>query len=165
LQAKEPFQTETDYLKESPARDVHTRERGLKLNNNAGFSLKDYIVKKILLIDDSMTQLINARITLQRAGYQVEIVADPLQAIDKIKEVSPDLVLTDLNMPNLDGIGVIKAIRQLEQFSRIPVLVMSTDSQKHKFQEARDAGANGWLMKPVKQNALLGVIAKLLTKD
>lgn len=122
-------------------------------------------MKTILLIDDSMTQLINARITLQRAGYKVEIVSDSLQAIDRIKESLPDLVLTDLNMPNLDGIEVIKAIRQLNQFAAMPVLVMSTDSQKHKFQQARDAGANGWLMKPVKQNALLGVINKLLTKD
>lgn len=122
-------------------------------------------MKTVLLIDDSLTQLLNAKITLQQAGYRVEIVSDPLTAVGRIKEVRPDLVVTDLNMPNLDGIGVIRAIRQLDCCSRLPVLVMSTDSQKHKFQEARDAGATGWLMKPLRQDALLGVIARLLPEE
>lgn len=122
-------------------------------------------MKTILLIDDSITQLLNAKFTLQQAGYRVEIVSDPLTAVDRIKELKPDLVLTDLNMPNLDGIGVIRAIRQLDCCPELPVLVMSTDSQKHKFQEAREAGATGWLMKPLKQDALLGVAAKLLAGD
>lgn len=119
-------------------------------------------MKTVLLIDDSLTQLLNAKFTLQQAGYRVEIVSDPLTAVERIQEVQPGLVLTDLNMPNLDGICVIRAIRQLECCAKLPVLVMSTDSQKHKFQEAREAGANGWLMKPLKQDALLGVVAKLL---
>lgn len=122
-------------------------------------------MKTILLIDDSLTQLLNAKFTLQQAGYRVEIVSDPLTAIDRIKEVKPDLVLTDLNMPDLDGIGVIRAIRQLDSFARLPVLVMSTDSQKQKFQEARDAGATGWLIKPLKQGALLNVINRLLPPE
>lgn len=122
-------------------------------------------MKTVLLIDDSLTQLLNAKFTLQQAGYRVEIVSDPLTAVEKIQEVKPDLVLTDLNMPNLDGISVIRAIRQLACCATLPVLVMSTDSQKHKFQEARDAGATGWLMKPLKQDALLGVIAKLLPME
>jgi len=122
-------------------------------------------LKTVLLIDDSLTQLLNAKFTLQQAGYRVEIVSDPLTAVDRIQEVQPDLVLTDLNMPNLDGIGVIRAIRQLDSFATLPVLVMSTDSQKHKFQEARDAGATGWLMKPLKQDALLGVITRLLPSE
>ncbi len=122
-------------------------------------------MKTVLLIDDSLTQLLNAKFTLQQAGYRVEIVSDPLTAVDRIQEVQPDLVLTDLNMPNLDGIGVIRAIRQLDSFATLPVLVMSTDSQKHKFQEARDAGATGWLMKPLKQDALLGVITRLLPPE
>lgn len=122
-------------------------------------------MKTILLIDDSLTQLLNAKFTLQQAGYRVEIVSDPLTAVDRIMEIQPDLVLTDLNMPNLDGIGVIRAIRQFACCPGLPVLVMSTDSQKHKFQEAREAGATGWLMKPLKQDALLGVIAKLLSGD
>jgi len=122
-------------------------------------------LKTVLLIDDSLTQLLNAKFTLQQAGYRVEIVSDPLTAIDRIKEVKPDLVLTDLNMPDLDGIGVIRAIRQLDSFARLPVLVMSTDSQKQKFQEARDAGATGWLIKPLKQGALLNVINRLLPPE
>ena len=123
-------------------------------------------MKTVLLIDDSLTQLLNAKFTLQQAGYRVEIVSDPLTAVEKIQEVKPDLVLTDLNMPNLDGISIIRAIRQLACCcATLPALVMSTDSQKHKFQEARDAGATGWLMKPLKQDALLGVIAKLLPTD
>lgn len=122
-------------------------------------------MKIILLIDDSKTQLLNSRFTLQRGGYRVETVSDPMAAIKRIKEVQPDLIITDINMPGKDGIAIVREVRQLAQFSSTPLLVMSTDSQKHLLEQARAAGASGWLMKPVKQEDLLATVTKLLSRE
>jgi two-component system, chemotaxis family, chemotaxis protein CheY len=122
-------------------------------------------VKTILLIDDSKTQLLSAKFTLQHGGYQVEAISDPATALDRIKEVHPDLIITDINMPGKDGITLVREVRQLTEFLTTPLLIMSTDSQKHLFEQARAAGATGWLMKPVKQEDLLATIKKLLSRE
>ena len=122
-------------------------------------------MKTILLIDDSRTQLLNSKYTLQRGGFQVETVSDPLQAIERIFVAQPDLIITDVNMPGKDGITLVREIRQLPQFKATPLLVMSTDSQKHLFEQAREAGATGWLMKPVKQEDLLSTAKRLLSQE
>ena len=122
-------------------------------------------MKTILLIDDSKTQLLSAKFTLQHGGYQVETVSDPTLALERIKETQPDLIITDINMPAKDGITIVCEVRQLPEFFTTPMLVMSTDSQKHLFEQARAAGANGWLMKPVKQEDLLATVKKLLSQE
>jgi len=122
-------------------------------------------LKTILLIDDSKTQLLNSKYTLQRGGFQVETVSDPLEAIERIFVAQPDLIITDVNMPGKDGITLVREIRQLPQFKATPLLVMSTDSQKHLFEQAREAGATGWLMKPVKQEDLLSTAKRLLSQE
>ena len=122
-------------------------------------------MKTVLLIDDSKPQLLSSKFTLQHGGYQVETVSDPMVALDRIKEVEPDLIITDINMPGKDGIAIVREVRQLSQFSTTPLLVMSTDSQKHLFEQARAAGASGWLMKPVKQEDLLATVNKLLSRE
>ena len=122
-------------------------------------------MKTILLIDDSKPQLLSSKFTLQHGGYLVETISDPLLALDRIKEVAPDLIITDINMPGKDGIAIVREVRQLTQFSTIPLLVMSTDSQKHLLDQARAAGASGWLMKPVKQEDLLATVNKLLSRE
>lgn len=122
-------------------------------------------MKTILLIDDSKTQLLSAKFTLQHGGYQVEAISDPATALDRIKELHPDLIITDINMPGKDGITLVREVRQLTEFSTTPLLIMSTDSQKHLFDQARTAGATGWLMKPVKQEDLLATIKKLLSRE
>lgn len=122
-------------------------------------------MKTILLIDDSKTQLLSAKFTLQHGGYQVEAISDPATALDRIKELHPDLIITDINMPGKDGITLVREVRKLTGFSTTPLLIMSTDSQKHLFEQARAAGATGWLMKPVKQEDLLATIKKLLSRE
>ncbi len=122
-------------------------------------------MKTVLLIDDSKPQLLSAKFTLQHGGYQVETVSDPMTALERIREVQPDLIITDVNMPGKDGITLMREVRQLPQFSATPVLVMSTDSQKHLLEEARTAGANGWVMKPVRQEDLLATVKKLLSQE
>ena len=122
-------------------------------------------MKTILLIDDSKPQLLNSQFTLQRGGFQVETVSDPLQALARIFVAQPDLIITDVNMPGKDGITLVREIRQLPQFKTTPLLVMSTDTQKHLFEQARDAGASGWLIKPVKQEELLTAVHRLLSQE
>lgn len=122
-------------------------------------------MKTILLIDDSKPQLLSSKFTLQHGGYRVETVSNPMVALDRIKEVRPDLIITDINMPGKDGITIVREVRQLPEFSATALLIMSTDSQKHLFEQARSAGANGWLMKPVKQEDLLGTVKKLLALE
>lgn len=123
------------------------------------------MTKIILLIDDSKTQLLNSKFTLQRGGFQVETVSDPLLALERICEVQPDLIITDINMPGKDGISIVREVRQLPQFTTTPLLVMSTDSQKQLFELARAAGATGWLMKPFRQDDLLLSVNKLLAQE
>ena len=122
-------------------------------------------MKTVLLIDDSKTQLLSAKFTLQHGGYRVEAITDPATALDRIKELHPDLIITDINMPGKDGITLVHEVRQLPEFSATPLLIMSTDSQKHLFDQARAAGATGWLMKPVKQEDLLATVKKLLSRE
>lgn len=122
-------------------------------------------MKTVLLIDDSKPQLLNAKFTLQHGGYLVETVSDPMTALERIKEVQPDLIITDINMPGKDGITLVRDIRQLPEFSTTPLLIISTDSQQHLFEEARTAGANGWVMKPVRQEDLLATVKKLLSQE
>ena len=122
-------------------------------------------MKTVLLIDDSKLQLLNSRFTLERGGFAVETVSDPLQAIERIFVTQPDLIITDVNMPGKDGITLVREIRRMPQFRSTPLLVMSTDSQKHLFEQAREAGATGWLMKPVRQEDLLATVVKLLSQE
>lgn len=122
-------------------------------------------MKTVLLIDDSKPQLLNSRFTLERGGFAVETVSDPLQAIERIFVTQPDLIITDVNMPGKDGITLVREIRRMPQFRSTPLLVMSTDSQKHLFEQAREAGATGWLMKPVRQEDLLATVVKLLSQE
>lgn len=120
------------------------------------------MAKTILLIDDSKTQLLNSKFILQRDGYQVVLVSDPLQALEQIIAVHPDLIITDINMPGKDGIAIIKEVRQLPDFAATPILVMSTDAQKPQFEQARIVGATGWLLKPFRQDDLLNSVRRLL---
>jgi len=122
-------------------------------------------VKTILLIDDSKPQLLSAKFTLQHGGYRVETVSESIIALERIKEVQPDLIITDINMPGKDGITLVREVRQLPEFSTTPLLIISTDSQKHLFEEARTAGANGWIMKPVRQEDMLATVKKLLSQE
>ncbi len=115
----------------------------------------------ILTVDDSKSIRQMVSFTLQQAGYTV-IEAEDGQ--DALKKLTPavKLVLSDLNMPNLDGIGLIKAIRANPATKFLPVVMLTTESQGDKKQEGRAAGATGWIVKPFNPDQLLGVVKKVL---
>jgi len=120
-------------------------------------------MKTILLVDDSSTLLLSMTTILTKAGYKVEKAENGQKALDKINAgLKPNLVITDLNMPIMDGMTLIKELRKLPGFRFVPILMLTTESQQAKRQEAKKAGATGWLVKPVKAQDLLAVIKRVL---
>ncbi|HNX18984.1 MAG TPA: response regulator, partial [Acidobacteriota bacterium] len=101
--------------------------------------------------------------TLRGAGYAVLEAADGREALDRFS-ASPEvgLVVTDLNMPNLDGIGLIKALRAQPRGRFLPILMLTTESQDARKQEGKAAGATGWIVKPFRPEQLVAVVQKVL---
>jgi two-component system, chemotaxis family, chemotaxis protein CheY len=121
------------------------------------------MAKTILLVDDSATILISVRNTLEIAGFKVETAVDGVQALNKIKSGAvPDLIITDVNMPNMGGMDLIKNVRLLPRFRFTPILTLTTESQAEKRAEGKKLGATGWLVKPVGGADLLKVIKQVL---
>ena len=118
--------------------------------------------KTILAVDDSNSIRVLIDITLSNAGYKVIIAADGDKAIEHLNGQHIDLIITDLNMPNLDGISLIKQVRTHENYSKVPILLLSTESQAVKKEEAKAAGATGWLVKPFEHDKLLAVVKKVI---
>jgi len=116
---------------------------------------------KILTVDDSKSIRQMVSFTLQQAGYQVVEAVDGQDALTKLS-ADIKLVLSDLNMPNLNGIGLIKQIRANPSTKFLPVVMLTTESQNGIKQEGRAAGATGWIVKPFNPDQLLAVVKKVL---
>ncbi|MEO1639373.1 MAG: response regulator [Pseudomonadota bacterium] len=115
----------------------------------------------ILAIDDSRTIRTLLTAALEKAGFRVTTAVDGVDGIEKFQEAAADLVITDVNMPNKDGFGVIDDIRNGTVNRAVPVLVLTTESGAALKQRARDAGATGWIVKPFDDAALISVIKRL----
>jgi two-component system, chemotaxis family, chemotaxis protein CheY len=118
--------------------------------------------KVIMTVDDSASVRQMVSFTLRNAGYDVVEAIDGNDALSKINGAPPGMVLTDLNMPNLDGIGLIRALRQKDSCRFIPIVLLTTESQSEKKQEGKNAGATGWIVKPFNPDQLLAVVKKVL---
>jgi two-component system chemotaxis response regulator CheY len=99
---------------------------------------------------------------LGKAGYEVTEAVDGKDGLDKASEGKFDLIITDLNMPNMDGIQMIEAVRKLPANGFIPILMLTTESQAAKKDAGRKAGATGWIVKPFNAEQLLATIQKLV---
>ena len=117
--------------------------------------------KTILTVDDSVSVRQMVAFTLKGAGYSVIEACDGRDALGKINS-EVRLVITDLNMPVLDGIGLVRGIRASAASKYVPIIVLTTESQDSKKQEAKAAGATGWIVKPFKPDQLLAVVKKVL---
>lgn len=118
--------------------------------------------KTILSVDDSESILAVVSSTLEDE-YEIISASDGAEAIGKLNgNVHIDLIITDLNMPKADGIQVIKAARAMDQFKLTPILMLTTESQMQKKQEAKEAGATGWIVKPFEPENLKTVVKKVL---
>jgi len=120
------------------------------------------MAKTIMTVDDSASVRQMVSFTLKDAGYEVVEAADGRDALTKVNGSPVHMVITDLNMPNLDGIGLIKELRAKPGFKFIPIVMLTTESQDSKKQEGKAAGATGWIVKPFKSDQLLAVVKKVL---
>lgn len=119
-------------------------------------------VKTILTVDDSASIRQMISFTLKGAGYEVVEASDGEEAYAKAKRNPVNLVLTDHNMPKMDGLTLIRSLRGLEQYKKVPLLVVTTESSDAMKAQGRAAGASGWLVKPFDPRRLLEVVKKVI---
>lgn len=121
------------------------------------------MAKTIFLVDDSATMLMSMKGALEMSGFKVDTAEDGVKALAKLTAgLKPDLIITDINMPNMGGIEFIKKTRALSGFRFLPILTLTTESQQSRRDEGKQAGATGWLVKPVGTPDLLNIIKKVL---
>ncbi len=120
------------------------------------------MAKKVLIVDDSSAIRQSISFVLQQSGYEVVEANDGLDGLEKLKASGPvDLIITDVNMPNMDGISMIKKVREKEEWKFLPIIVLTTESQGSKMNEGKEAGATGWIVKPFSAEKLLSVVKKV----
>lgn len=115
----------------------------------------------ILIVEDSASMRQMVTFTLKGAGYEVEEAVDGVDALKKAKIKSFNIVVTDVNMPNMDGIALIKELRALPNYKFTPLLMLTTESTSDKKMQGKEAGATGWMVKPFNPDQLLATIKKV----
>jgi two-component system, chemotaxis family, chemotaxis protein CheY len=120
------------------------------------------MAKTIMTADDSASVRQMVSFTLKDAGYDVMEAVDGQDALHKLNGSSVNMLITDLNMPNMDGIQLIREVRGQQQFRFMPIIMLTTESQAFKKQEGKSAGVTGWIVKPFKPEQLVAVVKKVL---
>jgi len=118
--------------------------------------------KTILTIDDSAAIRQVVGITLKKAGYETIEACDGQDALDKMTGQKIHLIICDVNMPNMDGISFLKAVKELPDYKFTPVIMLTTESQEAKKQEGKAAGAKAWIVKPFKPEKIIEAVSKLI---
>lgn len=118
--------------------------------------------KTILAVDDSGSLRQMVVFSLKAAGYQVTEAVDGQDALDKVKQQKFDLILTDQNMPRIDGLTLIRTLRTLPDYAKTPILMLTTEFTDEMKAKGRAAGANGWLVKPFDPQRLTEVVKKVI---
>lgn len=119
-------------------------------------------MKTVLAVDDSPTMRQMVQYSLAGAGYAVVEAVDGADALEKARRGAFDLVVTDLNMPRLDGLGLIRALRALPAFRTTPILMLTTESAVEMKTQGQAAGATGWIVKPFQPEQLVKVVKRVL---
>ncbi|MBO9535120.1 response regulator [Herbaspirillum sp.] len=118
--------------------------------------------KTILAVDDSGSLRQMVVFSLKAAGYNVTEAVDGVDALEKAKVQTFDLVLTDQNMPRMDGLTLIRSLRELTSYARVPILMLTTEFSDEMKAKGKAAGANGWLVKPFDPQRLTEVVKKVI---
>lgn len=119
------------------------------------------MTRRILAIDDSPSMRMLLRASLKAQGFAVESAEDGVEGLAQAQAAPPDLIITDINMPRMDGFELIEAVRADESLRRLPVLVLSTEFSDDKKARAREAGATGWITKPFDADKLAAAIRRV----
>jgi two-component system, chemotaxis family, chemotaxis protein CheY len=120
------------------------------------------MAKMVLAVDDSASIRQMVAFTLKSAGYEVTEAVDGQDGLDKAKAKTYNLILSDQNMPRMDGLTLIKSLRALPQYKTVPILMLTTESSDAMKQQGRAAGATGWLVKPFDPQKLVEVVKKVI---
>ena len=121
------------------------------------------MAKTILIVDDSLTMTMSVKSSLEMNGFVVQTAADGVQALSKLKGgLKPDLIITDINMPNMGGLELIRQVKTLPGYRFIPILTLTTESDASKRDEGKKLGATGWLVKPVSGPDLVRVVKQVV---
>jgi two-component system, chemotaxis family, chemotaxis protein CheY len=118
--------------------------------------------KRVLIVDDSLGIREAMRFSLENEGYEVLVCENGKNALSCFNGQEISLVVTDLYMPQMDGIEFIRNVRQLSDYQKIPMLLLTTETQIEKIKEAKEAGATGWIIKPFVPAKLMETIRKLI---
>ncbi|MBU1539826.1 MAG: response regulator [Alphaproteobacteria bacterium] len=118
-------------------------------------------IKVILTVDDSRTMRDMLRLALVDAKFEVIQAVDGVHGLEVLAQSEPDVIITDINMPNMDGFGFIEAVRRDDRRRATPILVLTTESDAEKKQRARDAGATGWIVKPFDPVKLVDAVRRV----
>ncbi|HOU38588.1 MAG TPA: response regulator [Treponemataceae bacterium] len=116
----------------------------------------------ILIVDDSVSIRQSVRFILEQSGYTVVEAADGQEGLKRLGEQKADLVITDVNMPNMDGLTMVRKIRETDGIKFVPILVLTTESQGSVIEDGKKAGATGWIVKPFNDEKLVETIKKVL---
>ena len=119
------------------------------------------MTQTILTIDDSRTMRDMLRMALVEAGFNVLQAEDGVHGLEVLQTAMPDVIVTDINMPRLDGFGFIEGVRKNEKSRAIPILVLTTESDAAKKMRAKEAGATGWIVKPFEPTKLIAAIRRV----
>ena len=115
----------------------------------------------VLTVDDSRTMRDMLRLALDSAGFSVRQAEDGVHGLEVLQQSRPDVIVTDINMPRMDGFGFIEAVRNSDDYNSIPILVLTTESDAEKKARARKAGATGWIVKPFEPEKLVAAIRRV----
>lgn len=119
-------------------------------------------MKTIMTVDDSASLRQMVGLVLRGAGYEVIEAVDGADALSKLKSQELHLFLTDINMPNMDGLEFTRQVRAMPQFKFVPIVLLTTESHPEKKQEGKAAGATAWIVKPFNPDQLLAVVKKVV---
>jgi two-component system chemotaxis response regulator CheY len=121
------------------------------------------MAKTILIVDDSLTMTMSVKSSLEMNGFIVQTASDGVQAMNKLKGgLKPDLIITDINMPNMGGLELIRQVKTLPGYRFVPILTLTTESDASKRDEGKKLGATGWLVKPVSGPDLVKVVKQVV---
>jgi two-component system chemotaxis response regulator CheY len=118
-------------------------------------------MKTVLTVDDSRTMRDMLKLALTQAGFRVVQAEDGVHGLEVLQGEAPDVIITDINMPRMDGFGFIEAVRLDAERRAIPILVLTTESDAEKKNRARQAGATGWIVKPFNPVKLVDAVRRV----
>ncbi len=121
-----------------------------------------FMARTIMIVDDSPSMRMLLRLALSDLGYDVVEAEDGVDALERIEDAGPDLLITDINMPRLDGFGLIDEVRTRSEHRGLPILVLTTESSDEKKERAQTAGATGWIVKPFDPDKLAAAVRRVM---